>query len=219
MKRTRRAALATKRAMDLPLGSAALASLSPVMGGITVLELVYHGWPPWFVQARPGYRGRIFHIYKFRTMTDERGANGKLLPEAQRLTTFGKFLRRTSLDELPELVNVVRGEMSLVGPRPLLVEYLPVYTAEQMRRHDMPPGMTGWAAVRGRESLTWEEKFELDVWYVDNWSLALDIRILIETVLKVLRREGVQPPQGEVMRKFTEVRSGGGSNGAARSLR
>lgn len=149
------------------------------------------GSPVFFRQVRPGLNGKPFEMVKFRTMTDERGPDGQLLPDAVRLTSFGRFLRSTSLDELPELWNVLKGEMSLVGPRPLLMEYLPLYSPEQARRHDVRPGVTGWAQVNGRNAISWEEKFVLDVWYVDHQSLWLDIKILWLTVKKVLVREGI----------------------------
>jgi lipopolysaccharide/colanic/teichoic acid biosynthesis glycosyltransferase len=147
-----------------------------------------------FRQSRPGYRGEIFQVYKFRTMTDARDEAGDLLPDAERLTPLGRSLRASSLDELPELFNVVRGEMSWVGPRPLLVQYLERYSSEQMRRHDVLPGITGWAQINGRNALTWEDKFRLDVWYVDHWSFGLDVKILLQTIWKVIRREGISQP-------------------------
>lgn len=161
------------------------------------------GSPALFRQARPGLHGRPFMMVKFRTMTDERGADGELLPDAQRLTSFGRFLRATSLDELPELWNVLRGEMSLVGPRPLLMEYLPLYSPEQARRHDVRPGITGWAQVNGRNALSWEERFKLDIWYVDHRSLWLDLRILWLTVRKVIVREGISAQGEATMPRFT----------------
>lgn len=161
------------------------------------------GSPVLFKQVRPGLHGKPFKMVKFRTMTDERGAEGALLPDAQRLTPFGRFLRASSLDELPELWNVLRGEMSLVGPRPLLMEYLPLYSPEQARRHKVRPGITGWAQVNGRNALSWEEKFKLDVWYVDHRSLWLDIKILWLTMRKVLVREGISADGEATMSKFT----------------
>ncbi len=149
------------------------------------------GRPVLFAQQRPGKDGKLFRMYKFRTMRDVVGADGRQLPDSERLTKLGRFLRSTSLDELPELINVLLGKMSLVGPRPLLPQYLERYTPEQARRHDVKPGITGWAQVNGRNALTWEEKFQLDVWYVDNWSLWLDLRILLMTAAKVLKREGI----------------------------
>ena len=161
------------------------------------------GSPVLFKQVRPGLHGKPFKMVKFRTMTDERGPDGALLPDAQRLTPFGRFLRAGSLDELPELWNVLCGEMSLVGPRPLLMDYLPLYSPGQTRRHEVRPGITGWAQVNGRNALSWEEKFKLDVWYVDNFSLWLDMRILIATVRLVLKREGISPSDQEIMPRFT----------------
>ena len=164
------------------------------------------GHPVIFRQERPGLDGDIFQLAKFRTMTDERDATGALLPDAARLTPFGKWLRASSLDELPSLFNVLKGEMSLVGPRPLLVEYLPLYSATQARRHEVRPGLTGWAQVNGRNALTWEKKFELDVWYVDNRSFWLDIRILFMTVRKVFARDGINARDDATMPRFTGTR-------------
>lgn len=180
-----------KRLLDLLLTLPALIVLSPVLGIIALLVRWKLGAPLLFTQQRPGRHGKPFTLYKFRTMTDEYDSDGNLLPDAQRLTAFGKFLRKSSLDELPELFNALRGDMSLVGPRPLLMHYLDLYTPEQNRRHEVRPGITGWAQINGRNALSWEEKFELDVWYVDNVSLWLDLKILFLTVLKVLRREGI----------------------------
>ena len=163
------------------------------------------GSPVLFRQVRPGLHGQPFEMVKFRTMTDARGADGALLPDAVRLTPFGRFLRASSLDELPELWNVLKGEMSLVGPRPLLMEYVPLYSAEQYRRHEVRPGVTGWAQVNGRNAISWEEKFKLDVWYVEHQSLALDIKILWLTVKKVLLRDGISAAGEATMAKFTGV--------------
>ncbi len=174
----------------------------PVMGVIALLIYLKDGAPVLFKQARPGRGGKIFTLYKFRTMRNDVDKHGNPLPDAERLTPWGRFLRSTSLDELPELFNVLRGEMSLVGPRPLLVEYLPRYTPEQARRHEVLPGITGWAQINGRNALTWEEKFRLDVWYVDHWSLWLDVKILALTVWKVLRREGINAPGSETAEPF-----------------
>jgi lipopolysaccharide/colanic/teichoic acid biosynthesis glycosyltransferase len=160
---------------------------------------------------RPGLHGKPFVMLKFRTMTDQRDANGELLPDDLRLTRFGKWLRSTSLDELPELFNVLKGEMSLVGPRPLLMEYLPRYTPEQARRHEVKPGITGWAQVNGRNALSWEEKFQLDVWYVDHWNLWLDMKILLLTIWKVLKREGISAEGSATMPVFTGNASQEGS--------
>jgi sugar transferase EpsL len=155
-----------------------------------------------FRQQRPGLHGKPFFIYKFRTMTDARDAHGCLLPDGDRLTSFGRFLRSTSLDELPELINVLQGDMSLVGPRPLLMRYLDRYTPEQGRRHDVRPGLTGWAQVNGRNALTWEDKFELDIWYVDHQSWMLDLRIMAQTVWMILKREGISQPGHATMEEF-----------------
>ncbi|RME05840.1 MAG: sugar transferase [Anaerolineae bacterium] len=184
----------SKRIFDLVLTIPALILLFPVMLLIALLVWLAHGWPILFTQVRPGYQGRLFRLYKFRTMNEARDAAGNLLPDEQRLTRLGRFLRSTSLDELPELFNVLRGEMSLVGPRPLLVQYLERYSPEQARRHEVLPGITGWAQINGRNALTWPDKFRLDVWYVDNWSLWLDIKILAITLWKVLKREGISQP-------------------------
>ncbi len=180
-----------KRTFDLALTIPALILLAPIMSLVALVVWLTMGRPVLFRQLRPGLHGELFTLFKFRTMTDERDAAGNLLPNEQRLTRMGALLRSTSLDELPELWNVLRGEMSLVGPRPLLVEYLPLYTPEQARRHDASPGITGWAQVSGRNALTWEQKFELDVWYVDHQSFLLDLRILFMTVWKVCKREGI----------------------------
>jgi sugar transferase EpsL len=180
-----------KRLFDLLLTLPLLLLVSPLLFFLSLLVLIIHGHPVLFRQIRPGYRGHPFAVYKFRTMTDKRDQDGKLLPDVDRLTHFGRFLRSSSLDELPELFNILRGEMSWVGPRPLLMQYLPRYTPEQGRRHDVYPGLTGWAQVNGRNAITWEDKFLLDVWYVDHWSIALDIKILWLTAWKVIRREGI----------------------------
>jgi sugar transferase EpsL len=160
------------------------------------------GSPVLFRQQRPGYLGRPFWLLKFRTMTNGRDATGALLPDAQRLTPFGRWLRSTSIDELPGLINILRGEMSFIGPRPLLMQYLPLYSPDQARRHDVKPGFSGWAQINGRNALSWEEKFLLDVWYVDNQSFWLDFRIFLITVLKVVRREGIEYSPGLSMPKF-----------------
>ncbi len=181
----------SKRTFDLITTSLGLILLSPVMLILAVLVRLFIGAPILFRQQRPGYKGQPFYIYKFRSMTEARDARGNSLPDTVRLTRFGNFLRSLSLDELPELFNILRGDMSLVGPRPLLMEYLPLYSPEQMRRHDMHPGLTGWAQVNGRNALTWQDKFKLDVWYVDHWSFFLDTKIIWLTVWKVIRREGI----------------------------
>ena len=180
-----------KRLFDLISSFIGLLFLLPVIILIVLLVRLKIGSPIFFKQARPGLNGEIFNMYKFRTMTNERDKNGALKPDSVRLTKFGKFLRSTSLDELPGLWNVLKGDMSLVGPRPLLVEYLPLYSEKQSRRHEVRPGITGWAQVNGRNAISWDEKFDLDVWYVDNQSFWLDIKILWLTVKKVLVRDGI----------------------------
>ena len=184
----------SKRIFDLLTTSLGLIVTLPVLIVISLLVWIFLGTPVLFRQPRPGYKGKPFITYKFRTMTDRCGPDGKLLPDAKRLTPFGRFLRSTSLDDLPQMFNVLRGEMSLVGPRPLLMQYLNRYTPEQMRRHDVLPGLTGWAQIHGRNALDWDEKFELDVWYVDHRTFWLDIKILFMTVGKVLKREGISQP-------------------------
>ena len=193
---------ALKRVIDVLGASTALVVLSPLLAVVAVIVRVRMGPPVLFRQLRPGREGRPFELTKFRTMTDQRGPDGTLLPDAQRLTALGRFLRRTSIDELPELVNVVRGDMSLVGPRPLLMEYLPRYSAEQARRHEVRPGVTGWTQVNGRNELTWDEKFALDVWYVDHRSTRLDLEILGRTVSRVLGGQGVSAPGHPTMEPF-----------------
>lgn len=184
----------SKRILDLALTIPGLLLLSPIMAFLALLIRIKLGSPVLFRQIRPGYFGRPFTLYKFRTMKDSRDEYGNLLPDSERLTSLGKFLRASSLDELPELFNVLRGEMSLVGPRPLLMQYLERYSPEQARRHQVLPGITGWAQINGRNAISWEEKFRLDVWYVDHWSIWLDIRILLISLWKVLRREGINQP-------------------------
>jgi lipopolysaccharide/colanic/teichoic acid biosynthesis glycosyltransferase len=183
-----------KRLFDLALTIPGALLISPFVGILALLIRWRLGTPVLFTQMRPGLRSQGFRLYKFRTMTDARDGEGRLLTDDLRLTRLGRFLRSFSLDELPELYNVVRGEMSLVGPRPLLMAYLERYTPHQARRHEVLPGMTGWAQVNGRNAITWEQKFDLDVWYVDRWSLVLDAKILAMTLLKAARREGISPP-------------------------
>jgi sugar transferase EpsL len=183
-----------KRLLDILLTLPIVVILSPVILVISILVACQHGFPILFKQERPGWQGKIFTIYKFRTMRHLTDEQGDPLPDAERLTKFGRFLRATSLDELPELINVLKGEMSIVGPRPLLVEYLPRYNPTQFRRHEVLPGITGWAQINGRNAITWQEKFDLDVWYIDHWSLWLDIKIIIQSIFKVLRREGISQP-------------------------
>ena len=181
----------SKRIFDLTFALIALIILSPVLILTAIFVRIFIGSPILFTQQRPGYKGRPFNIYKFRSMTNRFARDGSLLPDAERLTRFGRILRSLSLDELPELFNILRGEMSFVGPRPLLMDYLPLYSPEQMRRHDVMPGLTGWAQVNGRNAIDWPSRFRMDVWYVDNWSFWLDIRIIFMTVSKVVLREGV----------------------------
>ena len=183
-----------KRLFDLIVAGLAAVILSPLLLVLALLVRLNIGSPVLFRQERPGYKGRPFKIVKFRTMAETRDADGKPLPDSVRLSPFGSWLRSVSLDELPELYNILRGEMSIVGPRPLLMEYLPLYTPEQMRRHDVHPGLTGWAQIHGRNTLDWEERFKLDVWYVDHRSFWLDVRILLITAWKVLTREGINQP-------------------------
>jgi len=192
-----------KRALDLGLTVPALVVLAPVGLTVGVLIRLKLGGPVLFRQARPGRDGRVFELIKFRSMSDARGANGELLPDEERLTPFGNRLRRLSLDELPTLWNVVRGQMSLVGPRPLLVQYLDRYTPEQRRRHDVLPGITGWAQINGRNAISWEAKFEHDVWYVENVSLGTDLRILLRTATQVLGRRGISAEGHATMPEFT----------------
>lgn len=191
-----------KRIVDVVLALLALIVLSPLMVTVALLARGKLGPPVLLRQQRPGLHGKPFTIYKLRTMTDARDRQGNLLPDAKRLTPLGRFLRSTSLDELPELINVLRGDMSLVGPRPLLMQYLERYTPEQMRRHEVRPGITGWAQVNGRNAITWEQKFALDVWYVDHWSLWLDVRIAALTAWKTLKREGINQPGQATMEEF-----------------
>ena len=192
-----------KRIADVLLAGIALVVLSPIMLGVAALVRARLGSPVFFVQTRPGLNGTPFRMIKFRTMTDGRDEGSELLPDSQRLTPFGRWLRSTSLDELPELVNVLRGEMSLVGPRPLLMEYLPLYTPDQGRRHAVRPGVTGLAQVSGRNAISWEDRFALDIWYVDNRSLLLDFKILLRTLLNVLRRQDISANAEGTTPKFT----------------
>lgn len=191
-----------KRLFDILVSAGLLLALSPIL--LVLYGLVHFklGAPALFRQIRPGLHGEPFTMVKFRTMTDARDENGELLSDSERLTNFGRFLRASSLDELPELWNVLKGEMSLVGPRPLLMEYLPLYSAEQARRHEMRPGITGWAQINGRNAVSWSDKFRLDVWYVDHQSFWLDIRILILTVKKVLVRDGINAAGEATTSKF-----------------
>ena len=191
-----------KRLMDIVLSGGALLVLSPVLAVTAILVRTKLGSPVIFCQERPGKDEKIFKLYKFRSMTDARDENGELLSDGIRLTRFGKLLRATSLDELPELWNILRGDMSLVGPRPLLVKYLPLYNEEQKHRHDVRPGLTGWAQVNGRNAISWEEKFKLDVWYVQNLSFATDMKTMFMTVKKVFCREGISSETAVTMEEF-----------------
>jgi lipopolysaccharide/colanic/teichoic acid biosynthesis glycosyltransferase len=191
-----------KRLLDLTIAIPALLLLAPVLLLIAVVIRWRLGWPVLFRQQRPGLEGRPFVLYKFRTMLEARDKQGNLLKDEQRLTRLGLWLRKTSLDELPELYNVIRGDMSLVGPRPLLMHYLERYTPAQGRRHEVRPGLTGWAQVNGRNALSWSEKFNLDVWYVDHVGLGLDLAILVRTVWTILKREGVTPPGKVISEEF-----------------
>lgn len=195
-----------KRLFDVAVSVSLLVSLVPVLGLLALLVRIKLGNPVLFRQMRPGKGTRPFAMLKFRTMTNARGPDGNLLSDANRMTPFGRFLRSTSLDELPELWNVLKGDMSLVGPRPLLMEYLPLYSSQQARRHEVSPGITGWAQVNGRNAVSWEEKFVLDVWYVDNRSFRLDLKILWLTALKVIGREGINAKDNATMPKFTGMR-------------
>lgn len=191
-----------KRLFDVSIAALALLLLSPVLLMLTIAVGAFLGRPVLFKQERPGLHGRLFKLIKFRSMRDAHDANGQSLPDSKRLTNFGRLLRKTSLDELPELWNVLKGDMSLVGPRPLLTEYLPRYSSEQMRRHDVRPGVTGWAQVKGRNRLSWEEKFELDVWYVDHRSMWLDLKILAMTFLAVFRTHEISQQGHATAEKF-----------------
>ncbi|MBQ8043151.1 MAG: sugar transferase [Clostridia bacterium] len=192
-----------KRILDVVLSTIALIILSPVLLVIAILVRIKHGSPVIFKQDRPGKDEKIFKLYKFRTMTNEKDENGNLLPDDKRLTKFGKMLRSTSLDELPELINIIKGDMSIVGPRPLLVEYLPLYNEEQKHRHDVRPGLTGYAQVRGRNLVDWEDRFKLDVEYVKNVSFKMDIKVVIDTVKVVFKREGISQEGNATMEMFT----------------
>jgi undecaprenyl phosphate N,N'-diacetylbacillosamine 1-phosphate transferase len=192
-----------KRLLDFVLSLIALICLSPFLLIVTIwLHFANHGAGAFFFQARPGRNAKIFKVIKFKTMTDERDADGNLLPDEKRLTRIGRFVRSTSIDELPQLINVLKGDMALIGPRPLLVQYLPLYSAEQARRHEIRPGITGWAQVSGRNSISWHEKFRDDVWYVDHCSFLLDLKIIFITIKKVLIREGISQEGNATMEAF-----------------
>lgn len=192
-----------KRIFDFVLALLALVCLSPLLLVVTVwLHFANKGAGAFFLQERPGLHGKLFKIIKFKTMTDERAPDGTLLPDMQRLTRVGRFVRSTSIDELPQLVNVLKGDMALIGPRPLLPQYLPLYSPEQARRHDVRPGITGWAQCHGRNAISWAEKFKLDVWYVDHLSLKTDIRVIFTTIKRVFRREGINESGDATMEPF-----------------
>ena len=193
-----------KRVIDFTLVLIALAIIWPILLVVTIwLHFVNKGAGAFFFQERPGWNGKIFKVIKFKTMTDERDTDGNLLPDADRLTKVGKFVRSTSIDELLQLINVLKGDMALIGPRPLLVQYLPLYSKEQIRRHEVRPGITGWAQVNGRNAISWTKKFELDVWYVDHCSFLLDLKILFLTIKKVFVREGISSDTSVTMEPFT----------------
>ena len=192
-----------KRALDFTLSLIVLVILSPLLMAVTVwLHFANKGAGAFFLQERPGKDAKIFKIIKFKTMTDERDADGNLLPDAQRLTKVGKFVRSTSIDELPQLINVLKGDMALIGPRPLLVKYLPLYSAEQARRHEVRPGITGWAQCHGRNAISWAEKFRLDVWYVDHCSLITEVQVILITIKKVIHRADITPAGNEELQEF-----------------
>ena len=196
-----------KRLLDIVISLTALVILSPVMLIVAILVRCKLGSPVIFHQQRPGYQEKVFKLCKFRTMTDERDENGELLPDAVRLTKFGKMLRATSLDELPELWNILKGDMSLIGPRPVLVKYLPLYNEFQKHRHDVKPGLTGWAQVNGRNAISWEERFEMDVYYVNNQSFLLDLKILFKTVAVVFKHSDINSSTDATMEAFTGTKS------------
>ncbi|MDR3056673.1 MAG: sugar transferase [Prevotella sp.] len=191
-----------KYIIDFLLSLIGFIILSPIFLFITLFLTIANNGEPFFFQQRPGKNNKIFKVVKFRTMNNKKDSKGNLLPDAERLTSVGKFVRKTSLDEIPQLLNVIKGDMSLIGPRPLLVEYLPLYNKEQIRRHEVRPGITGWAQVNGRNTISWEEKFKLDVWYVDNISISLDVKILKLTFFKVFKREGISSGTSVTMEKF-----------------
>lgn len=191
-----------KRLIDVVVSFIALVIALPVLIIVWIILYIANRKSPFFRQYRPGKDGKIFSIIKFKTMNDRKDADGNLLPDSVRLTPVGKFIRKTSLDEIPQLLNVIRGDMSLIGPRPLLVEYLPLYNSTQQRRHEVRPGITGWAQVNGRNAISWEQKFEYDVWYVDHLSFLLDVKIIRMTILKVVKSEGINAAQSATMDKF-----------------
>ena len=192
-----------KRVLGFSIALVAIICLSPLLLVVTIwLHFANKGAGAFFFQERPGKDGKIFRIIKYKTMTDERDANGKLLPDAQRLTRVGRFVRSTSIDELPQLFNVLKGDMALIGPRPLLVQYLPLYSPEQARRHEVRPGITGWAQCHGRNTLSWQEKFKLDVWYVDHCSFLTDMKVILTTIKKVIARDGIAQNGQATMETF-----------------
>lgn len=191
-----------KRAIDLSLATLGLLLFSPLFLLVALLVYLVDGRPIFFAQTRPGLNGKPFILLKFRTMTNDRDASGQLLHPSKRITPLGRLLRSTSIDELPQLWNVLRGDMSLVGPRPLRMEYLDRYSEEQRRRHDVLPGITGWSQVKGRNLLSWDDRLRLDIWYVDNWTLGLDLKILVLTIVQVLRRKGIYSPSGDIVEQF-----------------
>lgn len=193
----------TKRIVDFSVSLGLMVVTLPFSLILAILLAVEYRSNPFFIQPRPGKNSKIFYLIKFKTMTDRRDAAGKFLPDKDRITPIGRFIRSTSMDELPQLINVIKGDMSLIGPRPLLIKYLPLYTPEQSRRHEVRPGITGWTQVNGRNSLSWAEKFKLDVWYIDNISFALDMKILWLTLVKVLKREGINQQGQATMKAFT----------------
>lgn len=195
--------LVIKRLFDFLAAAVLLTVLFPVLLIVAIALAWYNKGTPFFFQQRPGWNEKIFWLVKFKTMNDKKGSDGRLLPDAQRLTPFGKFIRKSSLDELPQLLNVLKGDMSFIGPRPLLVGYLPLYNEEQRKRHLVRPGITGWAQVNGRNAIGWSKKFELDVWYVNHISFSLDCKILVLTLLKIVKREGINASDAATMKSFT----------------
>jgi len=202
MKRNRKSTPLIKRVFDILFSLIVVIILSPVFIVVSIVLVISDGFPLFFTQIRPGKNGNLFKLHKFRTMKVVRNRNDELSADGDRITKFGNFLRRTSLDELPELFNVMKGEMSIVGPRPLLMQYLGRYSDEQSRRHEMLPGITGWAQINGRNAISWEEKFRLDVWYVDNWTFWMDFRIIFQTIWKVIKGEGISQPGRATMDEF-----------------
>lgn len=191
-----------KRILDFVCSLIGFIILLPIFLFLTIFLTIANNGKPFFFQQRPGKNNKIFEVVKFRTMNDKKDAQGNLLSDKDRLTSLGRFIRKTSLDEIPQLINVIKGDMSLVGPRPLLLEYLPLYNEQQIRRHEVRPGITGWAQINGRNAISWKDKFELDVWYVDNISISLDITILLQTILKVFKSEGISSDTSLTMEKF-----------------